>query len=91
MLLKRLQSLTPCHYYQTKDSLTIFLAGKTIQINIFMMTSTQLGVLYNQGTIDPVTASSHEETDTIMVLHVIELFATGKKIHLITKDIYFGA
>jgi len=54
----------------TKDSQTIYLAEKAIKINIPMVTVTRLHVHCNQGTFEPTTGvSSHEEADTVMILH----------------------
>ena len=71
----------------TKDSLTIYLAEKALQINIPMVTVTRLHVHCNQGTFQPTTGvSSHEEADTVMILHASELGAAGKAVHLMTQD-----
>ena len=53
-----------------------------------MVTVTRLHVHCNQATFEPTTGvSSHEEADTVMILHAAELGAAGKTVHLMTQNI----
>ena len=71
----------------TKDSLTIYLAEKAMNINIPIVTVTRLHVHCNNSIFEPTTGvSSQEEADTVMILHAAELSAAGKTVHIMTQD-----
>ena len=72
---------------ETKDALTIYLAEKTLEIDMPVVTVTRLGVKSNVDGYHPSTpVSSQPEADTLMVLHAIELTSNQKSVHFLTQD-----
>jgi hypothetical protein len=71
----------------TKDSLTMYLAEKVLQLQIPMVTVTRLDVKSNMAHVQPSTGVSvHEEADTLIILHAAEISASGKNVHMMTQD-----
>ena len=72
---------------ETKDALTIYLAEKTLEIDMPVVTVTRLGVKSNVDGYHPSTpVSSQAEADTLMILHAIELTSDNKTVHFLTQD-----
>ena len=72
---------------ETKDCLTIYLAEKVLQLNTPIVSVTRLNVVSNTAGHQPTTAvSTHEEADTVMMLHASEICASGKHVHFMTQD-----
>jgi len=70
---------------ETKDSLTLYLVDKAIQLKIPMVSVMRLHVQSNMEDSQPSTGvSKHEEADTLMMLHAAEICATGKSLHMAT-------
>ena len=72
---------------ETKDSLTIYLANKVLQLKIPVVTVTCLHVKSNMNDIQTLTCvSTQEEADTLIMLHAEEIFKAGKDVHTMTQD-----
>ena len=71
----------------TKDALTIYLADKTLEIDMPMATVTRLDVKTNVDGYHPSTkVSSQPEADTLMILHALELSSIRKNVNFLTQD-----
>ena len=72
---------------ETKDSLTVYLADKVLQLKYPVVTVTRQHVRSNMDDIQPSTGvSTQEEADTLIILHAAEIFAAGKNVHIMTQD-----
>ena len=74
---------------KTKDSVTLYLAEKVLQLPIPVVTVTRMHVKTNRENVQPLTdISSQEEADTIMILHAVEVGKAGKgnDVHILTQD-----
>ena len=71
----------------TKDALTLYLADKTLEIDMPVVTVTRLEVKCNNKEYYPSTnVSSQPEADTLMILHALELSSVGKCVNFLTQD-----
>lgn len=72
---------------ETKDSLTLFLADRVLQLKIPVITVTRMHVRSNTESVQPSTeVSTQEEADTLIILHAAEVSAAGKSVHIMTQD-----
>ena len=71
----------------TKDSLTIYLAQQLIDNStVKVVTATRMDVLVNHDTVVTTNVSTQEEADTIMILHALEIAASGGTVHIYSQD-----
>ena len=71
----------------TKDTLTIYLADKTLEIDMPVFTVTGLDVKTNvDGYHHSTKVSSQPEADTLMILHALELSSIRIFFHFLTQD-----
>ena len=72
---------------ETKDSLTFYLADKVLQLKIPIVSVTCQQVQTNVKDQLPLTkVSTHEEADTLMILHAAELSGKQKNVHIMMQD-----
>ena len=72
----------------TKDSLTLYLAQKLIDRSTTekLVTVTSSDVMTNSDCHVCTRVSTHEEADTLMILHAVEVAKTGFIVHLYSAD-----
>jgi len=72
----------------TKDSLTLYLAQKLIDMSTAgnLVTVTCSGVVTNSDCPVSTGVSTHEEADTLMILHAVEVAETGLGVHLYCQN-----
>lgn len=71
----------------TKDSLTLYLAQQLIDKSTMnTVTVTHKSVMANYDCQVATGLSTQEEADTLMILHAVEVAASGAKVHVNTQD-----
>ena len=74
---------------KTKDAFTIFLAEKVITLSkATVVTATRKSIMTNSEQVPSTGISSHEEADTIMMIHALEILQTNKEnvVDFFTRD-----
>ena len=72
---------------EAKDSLTMFLAEKVLQLPIPVVTVTRSDVKNNTPGVQPSTGVRvHEEACILIILHSVEISASGKDVPIIIQD-----
>jgi len=71
----------------TKDSLTLYLAQQLIdKSTVKAVTVTHKSVMANYDCQATTGVSTQEEADTLMILHAVEVAASGATVHVYTQD-----
>lgn len=71
----------------TKDSLTLYLAQQLIdKSTVNTVTVTNKSVMANYDCQITTGVSTQEEADTLMILHAVEVAASGATAHIYTQD-----
>ena len=71
----------------TKDSLTLYLAQQLIdKSTVKAVTVTHKSVMANYDCQPTTGLSTQEEADTLMILHAVQVAASGATVHVYTQD-----
>jgi len=71
----------------TKDCLTLYLAQQLIDNSTMnIMTVTRKSMMVNYDCNVATNVSTQEEADTLMILHAVEIAASGDTLHIYTQD-----
>ena len=71
----------------TKNSLTLYLAQQLIdKSTVKAVTVTHKSVMANYDCQATTGVSTQEEADTLMILHAVEVAASGATVHVYTQD-----
>lgn len=73
---------------ETKDSLTLYLAQQLINQSTTknLVTVTRSSIMTNSECHVSTGVSTHEEADTLMILHAVEVAGTGFEVHIYSQD-----